>query len=292
MSEGKESTNRMRVAIVVTTFANPERLDGLLNNMIWSGMPDIPVRVYEDVSPYDNATAISAMYADVAQRHEVPIKNFGTWQCMQGVFRSALYEAEEDWVIWVPDDVSFLRGGLWQEYANVLAYGREFVAAIQAPYWNANDLHSMGLIPSRGAIYDPDVLGNGIPRNPHWDWFGIPRTYINVNGAGFAVRPSFVRKVEIPLCTWRFDEWIGYCAWMSGKVCITSPGPPRLHYGAGGSSCMPPGLDYHTEAAWERATGGITVQECSTMMYSIKNKLPGEDWNQVLDFFSKGGRLC
>lgn len=285
----------MSIAIVITTFNAPERLAGLLDNMKWAGLPDVPIYVFEDPrpegSPISDVTTQS--YREVCKEKKV-VTGFYTspeWICMHGIIDYAMQNTVEDWIIYVPDDIKFSRGGLWQEYAAARAFGRDFVGAIQAPYWNAEDLVTMGVLKSKEIFWN-GWIPESIPRNPHWDYFGIPRAYINVNGAGFTLNRRLFEKMKgWPRSTWRLDEWVGYQAWIHGMVCITVPGPPRIHYMGGATDRMPTNLPFHSVEGWIAATGGKTPVDTGEETIRIMNRLPGEDWNSILNFFKAGCSL-
>ena len=282
----------MRVAIVVTVYRNPPRLAALWDNMRWSGLPDIPVYVFEDPSPFEDRKEITEAYHAVASDKGIQVLNTAPqWGCMQGIIQYALENTSEDWIIYFPDDVLFTKGALWNEYAGVLTYGRDFVGAIQAPYWNAQDLVHMGAIPYK------EIMLNGwrpdsIPQNPHWNGGGVPRKYINVNGAGFSVnRACWEGMRGWPSVTWRLDEYLGYQSWRQGLVVLTLPGQPRIHFFGGSTAYQPQYLTYHTEESWKLATGGLSPADCGSILVKIMDKLPDENFDGILDFFNKGGSL-
>lgn len=276
----------MKVAIAITVYNNPSRLATLLDNMIWAGIPDIPVRVFED--PCRRGMDTTTDYLNICEKK---LKDFSfqtapEWGCMQGIINFALESTGEDWIIYVPDDVLFTKGGLWNEYAGVLTYGRDFVGCIQAPYWNAQDLVGMGVMTHRQQMYQGWVPDH-IPRNSHWDHEGLPRKYINVNGAGFSIsRKLYDAMGGWPRCTWRLDEWAGYQAWIKGMCCITLPGPPRIHYFGGATQDMPGGLAYHTVEAWKQATGGLTPEETGIETTRIMEPIKDGSWIGLLDYFT------
>lgn len=281
----------MKVAIAITTYRNPGRLSSLLHNMYWAGMPDIPVYVFEDPSPFEDRAEITKENQRICDEYKLPLMVRFEWGCMQGIIQTAFEETDEDWIIYVPDDVRFTKGGLWNEYAGVMTFGREWVGGIQAPYWNATDLVTMGVLPFRDAMWDSKYLER-LPRNPHWDGFGLPRKYINLNGAGFSLSRRLFKKMNgWPMCTWRLDEWAGYQAWKLGMVCVTLPGPPRVHYFGGATPHVPNGLGYHTVEAWMQATGGLTPVDTGNETVKIMDKLKDDDWDSMIRFFGEGGTL-
>lgn len=285
------------VAIVITVYKNPPRLAGLLDNMAWAGCPDVPIYVFEDRTPGVNSENVHDAYLSVMKEkgHLFPHSAYFTlnrteqWSCMHGVIDFAMKRTDEDWIIYVPDDVSFSRGGLWNEYAGILAYGRDFVGGIQAPFWNAHELMEMGVLRSKEDTYK---LPDKIPQNPHWNGGGIPRKYINLNGAGFSINRKLYEKMGgWPRSTWRLDEYAGYKAWTNGMVCITLPGPTRIHYFGGATHLMPEiKPDYASVDGWVRAVGK-TPAEAGCEVQMIMDKLPDDSFDGMLKFFNAGGKL-
>ena len=282
----------MTVAIVITVFRNPPKLACLLDNIREMGKPDVPLYVFEDPSPWMDAPAVTKDYAHVINIEKKGLvddfKTAPTWGCMQGIIQFALENTKEDWIIYVPDDVLFTKGGLWNELAGILTYGREFVGAIQAPYWNSEDLVRAGVLLHKDAMYTslPTTLG----RNIHWEGNGLPRVYINVNGAGFSLNRRLFEKFERwPTYTWRLDEWVGFQAWKNGFVCLTLPGPPRVHCLGGSTKEMPGDLKFAGEDKWKLATG-MSPSESGIFTRRIMEQIP-ENWDDLLDFFKRGGRL-
>jgi hypothetical protein len=282
-----------KVAIAITTYRKPERLAGLLDNMWWSGVPDVPIFVFEDPSFVKEERAeITEQFRKVCkEKGNLPLYTAPKWGCMQGIIDYAFKAIHAEWIIYVPDDVRFPRGALWNEYAGILTYGRDFVGGIQAPFWNADDLVTMGVMPSKDAMFNGWQPLN-VPRNPHWEGGGIPRKYINLNGAGFSLnRELYEAMGGWPECTWRLDEWAGYQAWRHGMVIITLPGPPRVHYFGGATDYMPKDRpDFSSIEAWIEATGKIP-SETGVDTVRIMNKLEEDNWDYILDFFHRGGRL-
>ena len=259
------------IAIVVATFKNPLGLQRLLANMQDSGLPDVPLYVFEDPSPDANRRYVTKAYKDVLRGLGIPLYTAPNWGCMQGIIDFALRTTNEDWVVYVPDDVHFPVGGLCNEVDGIRAYGKWFVGGIQAPYWNLEDLLRMGV-----PMENP-------PRNPHWE--GPPRAYVNLNGAGFSISRELYRRMRgWPRCTWRLDEWAGFQAWVNGMVCITLPGPPRVHFGGGSLPVQPKGLAFHTEAAWIAACG-MTPAQSSDLCRQRMQALPGETWEDIESFY-------
>lgn len=283
------------VAIGITVYRNPARLEKLLANMIWSGLPDIPVYVFQDRSPFEDSQKITDEYINVVNKFPC-VEDFYTsakWGCMQGSIQQMMMHTIEDWMIYVPDDVAFPRGGLWNEYAGVLAYGRKFVGGIQAPYWNMSDLLGLGAVGEE--IWEPEFLEQ-VKRNPHWDGAGVPRKYINLNGAGFSINRRLWEDMGgWPSCTWRLDEYAGYKAWMLGYSIITLPGPPRIHMFGGSTHYQPVDKPrYDSVEAWKEATGGYTPEETGqqsriAMQRISETVIPDGCFNDILEFYGNVG---
>lgn len=278
------------VAIAITTFRRPERLRTLLTNMRWSGIPDIPVYVFEDPVPTDNRDLVTKQFREVCDDFHLPLQTAPEWGCMQGIIQYAFEKTEEDWIIYVPDDVLFTKGALWNEYSGVLTYGRDFVGGIQAPYWNAHDLVQMGLLRVKEEMYLETWIPENVAQNPHWNGFGVPRKYINLNGAGFSLSRSLFRKMGgWPRCTWRLDEYAGYMAWQLGYVILTLPGPTRIHYFGATTSDQPPHDDFSSVENWKKATGG-TPEETGYWTRLLMDQVP-EEFDRILRFFQSGGTI-
>ncbi len=281
------------VAIIVITYRNPGYLAGLLENMRSAGWPDVPTYVFQDPSPFDDRAEVNAAYLDVINRFP-EVTQFYTaveWSCMQGITEHAFRMTDEDWLIWVPDDVHFTPGSLWNEYGGVLTYGRDWVGGIQAPYWNAHDLVAMGVMKSKEQMLHGWQPAS-IPRNPFWETGGMPRAYVNLNGAGFSLsRKLWSAMGGFPKVTWRLDEYAGYQGWKHGMPIITLPGTPRVHYFGGSTDKLPEGYGFHTEEAWIAALGK-PVAEATGEIYSVMHRLKyGGMWNEMVKFFNEGGRL-
>lgn len=267
------------VAIAITTFMRPDRLERLLRNMIWAGWPDIKTYVTVD-APLEGWSPkhfdLMEQFKNVTCQFPIAKTTFmPEWGCMQGSIQSAMETSREDWIIYVPDDILFTKGALYNEYAGVLAYGEPFVGGIQAPYWNADELHDLGVMPDKKCMLG-EWIPSGIPRNPHWDADGLPRSYVNLNGAGFSLnRDLWFKMGGWPRETWRLDEYAGLMAWKYDFVCLTLPGPVRVHYFGGATGDMPDGLGFHKEESWEKATG-MSVQESGTFSRTLMNRWGGD----------------
>ena len=275
------------VGIGITTYRNPARLRKVLDNILWSGLPDIPVYVIEDKVPGPQHEEVTLRYKEVIKDYPW-VGYFSTtpeWGCMQGSIEYMMQVSKEPWMIYVPDDIAFTKGGLWNEYAGILAYGRSWVGGIQAPYWNATDLTS-----EREEIWDVEFLKK-VPQNSHWNGPGVPRKYVNMNGAGFSINRTLWRLMKgFPKCTWRLDEYAGYMAWRLGFVIVTLPGPPRVHFFGGATPLMPSGMPaFHSVEAWQEATGG-TPEQTGQETYAIMNRIQGEEFNDIMRYYQHAGR--
>jgi hypothetical protein len=279
------------VAIVIITFRNPSRLISLLENMVWAGIPDVPLYVFEDPSPYDDRDEIVSRNIQTCSKYGLKYDVAPRWECMQGITQYALERTREDWIIWIPDDVLFTQGGLWNEYAGILAYGRDWVGGIQAPYWNAKDLVSMGSLKSKELMFE-GWLPEDIPQNPHWNDRGLPRAYINLNGAGFSLNRRLWNKVaQLPQRTWRLDEYLGYMSWRLGFVILTLPGQPRVHYMGGSNGYGVKATGFDRAEAFEDAIGK-SIADATGEIYVQMHKLEhGGQFHEMLAFFNNGGVL-
>jgi hypothetical protein len=252
---------RKSVGIVITTYMSPKRLNCVLTNMKWAGWPSIPTYIVVD-APYDGWKGhmdVMGEYDKVCRVYGIKPFYMSEWGCMQGSIEVAMRLSSEDWIIYVPDDVLFTKGSLYNEYAGVLVYGQGWVGGIQAPYWNADDLLRLGVMPQKDLMWEGWIPQN-IPQNPHWNAQGLPRSYINLNGAGFSLNRRLWEDMHgFSTETWRLDEYAGFQAWQRGYVCLTLPGPPRIHYFGATTPDQPDGLKFHTEEAWELATGVSVV---------------------------------
>jgi len=288
--------NKKSVAVVIVTFKNPDRVRNLLRNIWWSGVPDCPIYVFEDPIPGDpvRRADISAEYYKLCTEFNVRFDSAPSWGCMQGITEYAMRNTDEDWIIWVPDDVLFTKGTLLNEYSAIQKYGEDYVGGIQAAYWNAEDLIKKGLMKDKSGMFDGWIPDN-IPENVHWNACGKPRCYVNLNGAGF----SFNRKLwqamgGFPPNTWRLDEYAGFKAWQLGYVCITNPGPPRIHYFGGSTAYSTQKHDFHMQDQFEHAIG-MNLYEANIIARSQMAKIPATEpdgsWDDIKKFFDNGGSL-
>lgn len=293
------------VAVNIHVYRKPKVLGYLLDNIKWSGWPDVPIRVFEDPSPFEDRRNITEAYQEICNEWKVPFETANEWGHMRGVSEFAMKRTSEDWIIWVPDDVIFTRGGLWNEVAGVLTFGKPFIGGIQMPYWNSQDLSANGLLP-----VDPKPNGDqwpfkslmlkgwkpeNVPRNPYWDAYGLPRCYANFNGAGFAInRILWKRMGGYHPVTSRLDEYAGFKAWQLGMPVITLPGPPRIHYFGGSAELIPVGGNPSDLHEYEQAMG-MSLEDACTLIHTQRSKIPATaadgSFNDVLAFFQNGGSL-
>lgn len=196
------------------------------------GWPVCDTYVIEDLS----TDAIHEGYGEVCRRYKLPLIRTAEWGCMQGAAEAALEHASADWVIYWPDDALPTPGCVdnmvrWTNAVDLPEHCHWRIGAIQTPYWNYQT--DDGLYPGR---HRDDALGAdmrwlmGVPQNPHW--YG-PAYYVNVNGAGFALRKAAWRAAGgFPKKTWCLDEHIACKLWLSTEYGIISvPGSPAVHIG-------------------------------------------------------------
>jgi len=244
---GREESSGIHIGI--TAFATPQRLGTLLR-----ALPrDVaPITVFEDPSTEET----HEVFVDVCEQHRVPLRLKPEWGGMQGIIQYAVEQTPCEWFIYVPDDVLPTPGALeWLvRWIEILP---KSVGLIQMPYWNYEDLNLGG---DRWSMFhrpDLDWL-RSVPLNPHW-WG--PALYINVNGAGFALRRELWERIGgWDLRTWCLDEYIAYRMWtQTDYVCVSVPGPAWVH-GGGLSTPAQHALGHaHLRAAtldgWIDATG-------------------------------------
>lgn len=256
----------MSVSIAICTFRKPAKLRSLLENLKECGLPDIPVRVFEDPSPFEDREETTRENQAVCDEFNVPMRTAPKWGCMHGAIQFAFEETDEDWLIYLPDDIGVRPGVLWQAYATVRTYGRYFVGAIQIPYWN---MQTAG--------------GPVTERNPVWERYPVPFKYLNVNGAGFSMSRQLFKVIgHWPRYSWRLDEYASWVAWQAGMVVLAAPGLALLHYGGGSWGLMPEvKWKLGTDEAWLQATG-VSVGQAERQSRDAMGRIEGEDFNAVL----------
>lgn len=278
----------MKIAAVIPAFRNPGATQALLDNIEWAGRPDIPIYVFEDRSPLGDCESISALYRMVCKDRVDRFETSPNWGCIHGNVEFAMLRTDEDWIVYVPEDARFCKGGLRAEIDAVREYGLDWIGGIQVPYWNGTELRDKGI--------DFDEERPELPRNPHWESDdGKPRAYVNLNGAGCALSRRVFEGMgrAWPRWTWRFDEWFAYKAWLGGQVCIQVPGIPRLHQLGSSANLMPSDImcPYASEESWKLATGGESVLESDGKIRDVMSKLPDWDWDSMYRYFNEGGKL-
>jgi hypothetical protein len=246
------------VTIGITVFHNPMRLRKLLQVLDHQGQLDafgaVPVRVFQD--PWDKYPEDDKMYARICRDANVEYHRLPHWSCMQGSIQFAVEHSPEDWFIYLPDDVLPAKGALDSAIKWCSTYDPAPVGAFQIPYWNADELPSPPW-QHKDEMWTMDISWLAkVPRNPHWDGTAKPNTggrpypYVNLNGAGFALRRSTWKAVGgfSPL-TWCLDEDMGAKIWLrTPQIIVTAPGPCFVHY-MGGSNDHPP-HEFWTKKAW------------------------------------------
>lgn len=219
---GREEPPSLCAAI--TCFAEPFRSRALLEEIEAQGGPgEFRLEAFEDPS----AKATSAEFKTLFDSHGVPLKTRGEWGCMQGVADFAFQEVEADWILYLPDDV-LPTPGYFEWVARWMRTLPPEVGGLQTPYVNFCDL-----FPEKpnNAMYAPNRSWlREVKWNPHW--YG-PCMYLNMNGAGFAIRKDVYRKVgPLDLRTWCLDEWLSWKLMTETEyVVMCVPGPPTVHQG-------------------------------------------------------------
>lgn len=211
------------VETCLVTYANPGRLHTLL-----SSVSDVPDIIIEDYS----TDALSQEIQHIAQQFGAQHTRRPTWGGLQGAGQYMMERSTADWVLYWTDDAAPTPGSIaaLRDWCRLVP---SHVGALQWPYWNVPDLVERfpGLIPPNG-MFDPGFASRLplIPFNPHW--FG-PAFYLNVNGAGFALRRAAWESVGgFSPQTWCLDEDISVRLWLSGNwTVMTVPGPPIIHHG-------------------------------------------------------------
>lgn len=250
------------IGLAMVTFNAPLRLRSLLSIATQDNLiPDLPFRLFEDPwkpeaqAQYDRvAREFKVPYYRVPKDHRVSKDPNTGWSCMQGAVEYAVENTPEDWFLYWTDDVLPTPGA----FQNIIQWIYELdsypVGAIQWPYWNADELpvkpwaHKDSMwLPDSGWLAE-------IPQNPHWNGpSNAPRPYINLNGAGFALRRSTWEQVGgFSQKTWCLDEDISLKIWLKAdQVIVTVPGPPFVHYM--GASLDHPPHEMHSLACWKAA---------------------------------------
>lgn len=243
-------------------------------------LANVEVLVVED--PCGNPDVTKA-YASFCEDYGFHFVSLPQWSNMHGAAAAAFEHAEREWsptwIVYLGDDV------LATPYAlsNLLYFITEnelnTIGLVQVPYWNAHDLtgNKWGDWIGPTLLYDKRDMWvrdvewlKQVPRNPHWDGYGIARPYVNVNGAGFACRTAtYFEAGGFAEGTWCLDESISLRVWTNtdkGICCL--PGPPFVHYFGGSTESDPPVHDLYTEEAWIAATG-YTKKQTADISYAI-----------------------
>lgn len=306
--------SRPSVSIGVTTFNAPQRLQAVLRAIDYFGRPQVPIRVFED--PWNKA--LKPWYAEVVGEFGFPYdsvppshrvaKNAVGWSCMQGVIEYAVEQSPEDWFLYYPDDILPTPGAIQNCLDWIERLDPTPVGAFEMPHWNVDDLPS-GIRPwdskpssfqyAKDAMWqEPFDWLKKVPRNTHWDGpFNKPYPYVNLNGAGFALRRSIWEKVGgFAQETWCLDEDIGAKIWLrTEQMVVTVPGPPFVHYM--GAAMQHPEHAYHSIEAWKRAgwpdkdvvhrmTRDVIADRCGGFRYDddpfdlLDNVLPQGDYSK------------
>jgi hypothetical protein len=253
------------IAIGIHVYANPDRFDRLMQNILWSGVPaDIKIRVFEDPKLTDTNQEISKRYQKLCEKYNVSYYRAPSWGCIHGIVQFAVMNSPEDWFIYVPDDVLFTKGHFQGVVDHIYKYNHTCAGMFQTPYWNAHeykpgwpssDYKYLWTIP----IEKANKFLETVPENPHWSHEDkMPYLYINVNGAGFALRRKVWEEVGgFSPKTWCFDEDIAVrCLMYSRYHIFAIAGKPSIHLFAGSTlDGTQPQHQFSTLESWIKAWG-------------------------------------
>lgn len=217
----------MTYDIVIPVYGNSLRLSRMLEVIREQSV----LRHITIVEDYSNEE-VHQSFRGLAYKYNLVHIRAREWLGMQGTVQFAMNELRGDWMIYLPDDVLPTPDSI----ANVVRWLRivpDWIGAVQVPYWNYDELfvgkhRELMLEGSLEWLYS-------VPINPHW--YG-PCMYVNVNGAGFALRRSVWEQVGgFSQKTWCLDEDISARIWLNTNyyAIVTIPGMPWIHQ-CGGST--------------------------------------------------------
>jgi len=280
------------IAVVIPTYNGVNRLRFMLETVRQNDPKAFEVEwlIVEDPCGYDG---VSVGYRKIADDYPVEVHFLHEWSNMHGAAKKAFELAFDrfnpDWVIYLGDDLAVTPGALSNLIYFIQENPLETVSLIQPGYFNAHDLCK-----SEDGEWQPYLKEQGyalpfwvkedfykkgmewtkaVPRNPHWEGEGIARSYVNVNGVGFAVRASTYREVGgFAEKTWCLDESISVRTWINSTqsiVCL--PGPPLIHFFGGSTIAQPKPHDRHTHEAWVEAMG-MTKEEAGALSYKAMHE--------------------
>lgn len=230
---------RPSIGLVFTVYGNPRRLSTILRAFdevdSWGEALCDELLIVEDPS----TNLAHEGFARLAEKYEIQHYLMPEWGCMQGSGQAMMEQTESDWIIYFPDDLLPTHGSIanmmrWIRFAEHEPHRDYRIGGIQMPYWNFEEL-----FPDRvreECFGNPDLSWlRSVPWNHHW-WG--PAYYVNINGAGFAVkRQGWQEAGGFPKKTWCLDEHLSCKYWLEcGWATISVPGPPFVH--AGGLSTV------------------------------------------------------
>jgi hypothetical protein len=247
------------IAIGITTFHAPMRLRKLIEILRDQGSLEyfskvgIPIRIFQD--PWRKHEYDNIIYDQIGREYRLPLTRLPKWSCMQGSAEFAVENSPEDWFIYLPDDVLPAPGALNRIVDWIIRLDRSPVGALQVPYWNADELPNPPWAPGgKEAMWhlSSEWLWN-VPKNPHWEITGKPYPYVNLNGAGFAIRRATWQAVGgFSQETWCLDEDMGAKIWLrTAEIIVALPGPPFVHYMGG--ALDHPEHHFHCLDCWHKA---------------------------------------
>jgi GT2 family glycosyltransferase len=274
---------KTKTVIVIPTYNGVDRLRFMLQT-IRQNDPSIfgrvPILVVEDPCGKEG---VSTRYAALTDEFpDIDVAHLHEWSNMHGAAKKAFDLAfgafDPEWVIYLGDDLAVTPNALSSLVYFIEENPLKTVSLVGIPYWNSHDLCK-----SEDSEWDgpklfwrkEDFYGRGLewtkdlPRNPHWDGDGIARSYVNVNGAGFACKAETYRKVGgFATGTWCLDESISVRTWLnSDQSIVCLPGPPFVHYFGGATPGHHAVHDLHTEERWIEAMG-MTKHEAGVVSYA------------------------
>lgn len=281
-----------RIAICIPSYNGVDRLRFMMDTVQQNDPESLTSArwmIVEDPCGYDG---VEEGYQKLGDDLLINVYHLAEWSNMHGAAKKAFQLAFDmfnpDWVIYLGDDLAVTPGALSNMIYFLQENPLETVSLVQFPYWNAHDLcrtedgewspylEEMGY--KKPFWRKEDFYANTdwvpqVPRNPHWDGEGIARSYVNVNGVGFAVRASTYREVGgFADKTWCLDESISVKTWInSSQSIVCLPGPPLVHYFGGSTAAQPKPHDRHTHEAWVEAMG-MTKEEAGALSYKAMHE--------------------
>lgn len=270
----------MSVAIVIPTYNGVERVRFFLTSVVKHDPEalNVPWLIVEDPCGQDS---VAKNYDGLSSQFDIPVWHLEEWSNMHGAAKKAFQIAfnlyEPDWIIYLGDDLACTPGALSNLIHFITENPLETVSLVQPAYWNAHDLQEDSESEWAKLVKDPvftfdyhkefyksDKWIDRVHTNPYWQYdkkSGLPegcaRSYVNVNGVGFACKASTYRDVGgFADGTWCLDESLSVRTWLNSDQSIVSlPGPPLVHLFGASTVGHHAKHDLMTEEAWVRAMG-------------------------------------